>query len=327
MICSRIVGTGQCLPEKILTNHDLEALMDTSDEWIRQRTGIGQRHVAAPGQGASDLGAPAAREALENAGMEPGEVDFIVCCTTTPDYLFPATACLIQDKIGAKQAAAFDVSAACSAFVYGLATADAFIRAGMYKTVLVVGTEVLTNRLNWKRRDTAVLFGDGAGAVVLRAEEDKGHGVLTTYLGADGAYNDILMVPGGGSVKPFGDSLDDEDRIAIFMKGPELFRQAVAAFSLAAEKALENTGVTVEDLDLFVPHQANTRIIYSAADRLGLDRGKVYLNIERVGNTTAASIPLAINDAVKEGRIKPGSHVLLAAFGAGLTWASALIRW
>ncbi len=327
MIRARIVGTGQYLPERILTNHDLEQMMDTSDEWIQQRTGIRQRHVAEPGQGSSDLGAPAAAEALEHAGVDPAEVDLVICCTTTPDYLFPATACLIQERIGARNAGAYDVSAACSGFVYGLATADAFIRSGVHKTVVVVGAEVLSNRLNWKRRDTAVLFGDGAGAVVVRGEEGE-QGVRNVHLGSDGGAADILVMPTGGSVQPYEQHpLESEERVAIDMRGKELFRKAVMAFAVATEKALAAGELTIGDVDLFIPHQANTRIIYTAADRLGLDHDKVYVNIARVGNTTAASIPLALDDARKEGRLTPGANVLLAAFGAGLTWASALIRW
>ncbi len=326
MIRSRIIGTGQYLPEKILTNHDLAKLMDTSDEWIRQRTGIAQRHVAEEGEGASALGYPAAKRALEAAGVDPGEVDFIICCTTTPDYLFPATACLIQEMLGCRRAAACDVSAACSGFVYGLATADAFIRAGLYKTVLVVGAERQANRLNWKRRETAVLFGDGAGAVLLRAEEGE-RGVLKTYLGADGRHADILIMLTGGSRKPFEDTTQEEEQLAIHMDGQDLFKRAVGAFGLAVHKTLEGSGVSVDDLDLFVPHQANTRIVYTAAERLGLPAEKVFMNIEKVGNTTAASVPLALDEAVRQGCLKEGDNLMLAAFGAGLTWGGALVRW
>ncbi len=326
MIRSRIIGTGHHLPERILTNHDLEQFMDTSDEWIQQRTGIAQRHIAEDGQGASDLGYPAAKKAIEAAGVEPGDIDLVICCTTTPDYLFPATACLIQDKLGCRRAGAYDVSAACSGFVYGLATADAFIRAGLHKTILLIGTERVANRLNWKRRDTAVLFGDGAGAVVLRAEEGD-RGVQKTYLGADGGCGDILIMMTGGSRQPFEDNTQEEDQLAIHMNGQELFKKAVGAFGMAVEKALDGTGVTPADLDLFIPHQANTRIIYTAADRLGLDRDKVYINIDQVGNTTAASIPLALDQAVQQGRLKDGDNLMLAAFGAGLTWGGALVRW
>jgi 3-oxoacyl-[acyl-carrier-protein] synthase-3 len=326
MIRTRILGTGQYLPEKVLTNFDLEKMLDTTDEWIRQRTGIRQRHVAERGVGTSGLAIPAGRSALENAGIEAQELDLIICCTATPDYLFPATACLIQDKLGASRAAAFDVNAACTGFLYGLATADAFIRAQIYKTVLIVGADLISNRLNWKKRDTAVLFGDGAGAVVVRAEQGD-RGVLMTDLGAEGQAGDLLIMPGGGSRNvptPENVTMGEHD---IIMRGRELFKKAVVLFCDAAQKTLDEAGLTVEDIALFVPHQANTRIIDAAAKRLGLPPDKVFMNIDRVANTTAASIPIALDDAVKQGKVAPGSLVLLAAFGAGLTWGSALIRW
>ena len=326
MLHARITGTGGFLPETVYTNAHLETMVDTTDEWIRKRTGIGQRHVAGPGEGASDLAIPAAEEALGNAGVAPADVDLIICCTTTPDYLFPATACIIQDALGARKAAAYDVNAACSGFLYGLTSANAFIVSGMYRTVLVTGTESATNRLNWQKRDTSVLFGDGAGAVVLEAD-DSGRGILSTYLGADGSGADLLIRPAGGSkVLITKDNLDGPE-CDVHMKGAELFKRAAVLFEEAAQKALDRAGLSLEDVDLFVPHQANARIIGAAAKRLGLPEDKVMLNIERVANTTAASIPLALHEAVSEGRIREGNTVLLASFGSGLTWGAAVIRW
>lgn len=326
MIRTRILGTGQHLPEKILTNHDLEAIMDTSDEWIRQRTGIAQRHVAADTEGSSDLGVPAARRALEAAGVDAAEVDLIVCCTTTPDHIFPSTACLIQKGIGAKRAAAIDVNAACTGFVYGLSIADAMLKTGSYTTALVVGAEVLSKHLNWNRRDTAILFGDGAGAVVLRREEGE-RGVLSCFLGADGDFGDLLYMTAGGSKEHITEANVNSPSRDIVMNGRELFKKAVVLFGEAAQKALDAANAKVDDLDLFVPHQANTRIIYAATERVGIPEDKVFVNIDRVANTTAASIPIALDDAVKQGRLKEGSLVMLAAFGAGITWGASLVRW
>lgn len=326
MLRSRVVGTGHYLPEKVLTNFDLEKIMDTTDEWIRQRTGIHQRHVAAPDQAASDLGLEAGKRALESAGIQPEEVDYIICATLTPDYFMPSAACLIQHKLGATRAAAVDINAACSGFVYGVQMADAFIRSGIHKTVLVIASEVLSYRLDWTRRDTAVLFGDGAGAVVLRAEEGE-RGVLSTFTAADGHAFNILHIPAGGTRQVLTpENIHEADR-GIFMNGRELYKRAVMAFGEAVEKALQETGADANSIDIFVPHQANERIIDSAAKRIGLPADKIYLNLNRVANTSAASIPIALDQARTEGRIKDNDLVLLAAFGAGLTWASAMIRW
>ena len=326
MLHTRIIGTGQYLPDRVLTNSDIEKLTDTSDEWIQQRTGIKQRHVADPGVGSSDLGAEAARRAIQSAGIAPEDVDLIICCTMTSDYLFPSAACLIQDKIGAKRAAAFDLNAACSGFVYALSLSDSLIRAGAHKTILIVGADIMTNRLSWEKRDTAVLFGDGAGAVVVRGEDGE-NGVLSCYLGADGGSYDLLYLPAGGSKHVIRCDNIDSLELGIVMSGRDLFKKAVAAFSAAAEKALEATGMTFDEVDLFVPHQANTRIIYTVADRLGLPHDKVFINIDQVANTVAATIPIALDDAVRAGRIQNGSRVLLVAFGAGLTWGSVMMRW
>lgn len=326
MFYTRIIGTGSYLPEKVLTNFDLEKFVDTTDEWIVQRTGIRQRHLAEPGTGSSDMGAEAAKRALQSAGIPASELDLIICCTTTADYQFPSTACLLQGHIGAENAAAFDVGAACSGFIYGLSTADAYLRTGAYKTVLLVGADLLSNRLNWEKRETAVLFGDGAGAVILRREEGTS-GLVTTYLRADGQFSKLLVLPGGGSRRPITPEVLTSGELDIVMDGKELFKKAIVAFCDACTRALEQAGMTIDDLDLFIPHQANTRIIFAATDRLGLPREKVFTNIEHVANTTAASIPIALDEALAAGRIKSGDKILLAAFGAGLTWGAAIINW
>ena len=323
---ARIIGTGSYLPESVLTNKDLEAFCDTSDEWIRQRTGIEQRHQAAKGEGTSDLAVPAALEALEDAGLKPEDVELIVFCTLSPDQLLPGSGTIFQGKIGATNASAFDLNAACSGFLNGLATGDAFIQSGKYKNVLVVGSEIQTNRMTWKNRDTAVLFADGAGAVVLQAH-DGDSGILTTHLGSDGANYEVLHLPRGGSVDYYTKENFDEDAYTIYMKGPELFKRAVVKFAETIKDALEATGLRGEDITLFVPHQANKRIIEAAAERLGMPMDKVVITIDKTGNTTAASIPIALNQANREGRIKEGDYILFASFGAGLTWGSAIVRW
>jgi len=326
MIRSRIVGTGRFLPEKVLTNVDLESMMDTSDELIRQRTGIHQRHVAEEGTGSSRLGIPAAQRALAAANVDPMDVDLVICCTMTPDFVFPATACLIQDGIGAKAAAAYDINAACSGFVYSLSIADAHIRSGMHKTVLIVAAEMLTAHINWQNRDTAVLFGDGAGAAVVQACEGD-HGILTNFMAADGSDLELLMLRAGGSrVRITPENVAGPDR-DIVMRGKELFKRAVRAFGDAIERALADSRLTAEEVDVFVPHQANSRIIFTAAKRLGFPEEKIFLNIDHVGNTVAASIPIALDEAVEKGVIQEGNVVLLAGFGAGLTWGSSMVRW
>ena len=314
------------LPEKVLTNTDLEQFCDTSDEWIRKRTGIEQRHYSEEGTGASDMGTPACQMAMEDAGLTPEDIDAIICATVTPDQIIPGTANLIQMKLGAKNAAAFDLNAACSGFVYGLSVADSFIRSGMYKNILLVGAEVTSRFLSWNYRDTAVLFADGAGAVVLQAEEGD-CGVLTTYLGSDGACHKILNVPTGGFKDPITHENIDKDPLRIHMDGSELFKMAVKTFPKAAKTALDAVGLTIDDVSLFIPHQANARIIEAAGERMGLDPAKAYVNINKVGNTVAASIPIALHEAKQEGRLNKGDIILMVAFGAGITWASAVIRW
>ncbi|MCC6694202.1 MAG: ketoacyl-ACP synthase III [Candidatus Hydrogenedentes bacterium] len=326
MIRARIVGTGHHLPQHIRTNAELEKMCDTTDAWIQQRTGIQQRHVAAPGEAASALGAPAAQRALESAGITAADVDLILCCTTTGDYQFPATACVIQELLGITGTPSFDVNAACSGFMYGLATADAFIRSGLYKTILLVGTEVCTNRVDYDKRDTAVLFGDGAGAIVLRAEEGE-RGVLTTHLWADGSGREVLWLPAGGSKIPVTRDNVDTDLNTIHMKGKELFKRAVTEFVACTKVACDAAGISMDDVALFIPHQANIRIIEAVGERIGLPAERIFVNIDKVANCTAASIPLALDQAVRADRIADGDYVLLASFGAGLTWASAIVRW
>ena len=326
MTKARIIGTGHYLPERVLTNTDLEHLMDTTDEWIRQRTGILQRHIAADDEAASDLAAHASARALEAASVSADEVDFIFCATLTPDYFMPSAACLVQHKVGAKRAGACDINAACSGFIYALQHADALIRAGVHKTILVAGSEIMTARLDWTKRDTAVLFGDGAGAVVLRGDT-SGAGLLSTYTASDGGAYDILMVPAGGSAQVITPETINALNRGIHMNGRELYKRAVHAGGDAAEQALRRANVSVDEIDLFVPHQANRRIIVAAAERIGLPEEKIFLNLDQVANTSAASIPIALDQARALGRIQEGSLVLLAAFGAGLTWGSAVVRW
>lgn len=326
MIHARITGTGHYLPERIVTNDDLAKFVDTSDEWIRQRSGIEQRHFADPTEAVSDLGTAAARKALDDAGVTPDEIDYVICATLTPDFLMPSSACVIQHNLGAHNAGASDLNAACSGFVYGLQHADALIRSGIHKTVLVVGGEKLSDHLLWDKRDTAVLFGDGAGAAVVQACEGE-HGIISSYTRSDGSAADILAIPSGGSRQPLTpENINDVER-GVNMNGRELYKRAIGAFGEAIEVALEKTGLKVDDIDLFIPHQANKRIIDSAAKRVGLTEDKIYLNVMKVANTSAASIPIAIDQARAEGRIVEGSTVLVAAFGGGLTWASAMIRW
>jgi 3-oxoacyl-[acyl-carrier-protein] synthase-3 len=316
---SRIAGTGSGLPERILTNRDLEAMVDTSDEWIVGRTGIRERRIAAEGESASDLALTAARHALAAAGLRPGDIDLIVLATSTPDMVFPSSACLLQRKLGIRHGAAFDVQAVCSGFVYALATADQFIRSGMHRRALVVGAEVFSRILDWKDRSTCVLFGDGAGAVVLEASPEPG--ILSSHLHSDGAYADILTTPGhvcGGRV--LGDP-------TLKMDGGAVFKLAVRVLEEAAREALAANGFTVADLDWLVAHQANIRIISHTAKKLGVPPGKCIVTVDRHANTSAASIPLALDVAARDGRLKRGDLVLLEGVGGGFTWGSVLIRW
>ena len=318
MIWSRIAGTGSCLPERIVTNDDLAKRMDTSDEWIRTRTGIRQRHIAEPSQTASDLGVEASREALASARVAASEIDLIIVATATPDYIFPSTACIMQAKLGIKGCTAFDVQAVCSGFVYALAIADKFIRSGQNRCALVVGSEVYSRILDWNDRGTAVLFGDGAGAVILKA--DSKPGILGSVLHADGSYAGILSVPGnvcGGKIvgSPY-----------LQMDGQAVFKFAVKVLDEVARETVASCGLTIADIDWLIPHQANVRILEATAKKLGIDLSKLVVTVDRHGNTSAASVPLALDLAIRDGRIKPGHKVMLQGVGGGFTWGASLVE-
>ncbi|MHB8842554.1 MAG: beta-ketoacyl-ACP synthase III [Candidatus Aquicultor sp.] len=321
-----IVGIGVHVPEKVLTNFDLEKMVDTSDAWIRTRTGIAERRVAAEGITTSDLAAEAAKAALNDAGITADEVDLILVATSTPDMIFPSTACLVQNKLGTAGCAAFDIQAACTGFPYGFTVAAQFIETGMYKTVLLIGADTFTKYINWQDRGTCVLFGDGAGAVVLR-QVDDGYGLLSSYLAADGSGADLLKIPAGGSALP-GNEYSVENKLHyVQMAGGEVYKFAVRILPDVSTKALEKAGLTVSDVDYLIPHQANIRIINAAADRLGIDKGKIIVNLEKYGNTSTASIPLALYDLYASGGLKRGDILLFVGFGAGLTWGANVIRW
>ncbi len=318
MTWSRIVGTGSCLPVNIVTNDDLAKRLDTSDEWIRTRTGIRQRHIADASQASSDLGAEACRRALAPAGVGAGEIDLIIVATATPDFVFPSTACIMQAKLGIRNCAAFDVQAVCSGFIYALSIADKFIRSGQYRCALVVGAEVYSRILDWNDRGTAVLFGDGAGAVVLKA--DSKPGVLASVLRADGSYADILSVPGnicGGKIvgSPY-----------LQMDGQAVFKFAVKVLDEVARETLALCGLAVSDIDWLIPHQANVRILEATAKRLGVDAARLVITVDRHGNTSAASVPLALDLAIGDGRIRSGHKVMLEGVGGGFTWGAALVQ-
>ncbi len=322
---ARITGTGSYAPAKVLTNADLERMVATSDEWIRERTGIRERRIAGTGEACSDMAVEAGRRALDAAGVAAADLDMILLATCTGDYPLPATACLVQQHLGATKAAACDLSAACCGFVYALSMADAYVKTGM-RHVLVVGSEVMSAVTDWTDRNTCILFGDGAGAAVVSAS-DGDRGILSTHLRSDGNLCELIAVPGGGSRTPACEKVVAEGMQFIKMKGNETFKVAVRMLEEIARETMEANGLQLKDLDLYVPHQANVRILNAVADRLGLPIEKVMLNLDRYGNTSAASIPIALDEAVRAGRITERSLVMLGAFGAGLTWASALIRW
>ncbi len=323
---STITGIGRYVPSRVMTNHELEQLVDTSDEWIVSRTGIRERRIAAPEQASSDLAFEAAQEALADAGVTPQQLDLIIVGTATPDMLFPATACILQDRLGARQAGAFDVSAACSSWVYAVAVAHGYIAAGLAKTILVVGAETLSKITNWKDRNTCVLFGDSAGAVVMQACE-PGQGFLSFHLGADGSGGPLIALPAGGSRIPASFESVERNQHYLQMNGREVYKFAVRCIPKAIEEAVQRANVAIEDVDWFIPHQANIRIIDAAAERLGQPREKFFINVDRYGNTSSASVPVALYEAVRGGRIKQGDLAVLVAFGGGLTWGSCAIRW
>jgi len=320
-----IIGVGKYLPSRVLSNADLEKMVDTSDEWITTRTGIKERHLVSKQEAASDLAIKAAREALEDARLSPGDLELIIVATITPDMHFPSVACLLQNAFSAKKATCFDISAACAGFVYAIVVAQQFIAAGTYKNALVVGTEVLSAITDWQDRNTCVLFGDGAGAAVL-APVNSG-GILSVYLGSDGTQKDLLMLPAGGSRYPPTHETIDKRMHYIKMRGNELFKLAVKIMADTAQEALKQAGLKCSDVKLIIPHQANMRILMALAKKLGLPPNKIYLNIEKYGNMSSASTAVALCEAVKEGRIKKGDTILLDAFGAGLVWGACVIKW
>ncbi|MBL9115169.1 MAG: ketoacyl-ACP synthase III [Verrucomicrobiaceae bacterium] len=325
---TRIIATGSYMPEKILTNDDLSKIVDTSDEWITTRTGIQERRIAAEGQATSDLASNAALRALEAAGMKADELDLIIVATVTPDMFFPSTACVVQKKIGATNAVCFDISAACSGFLYALQVARQFIGSGTRKNALVIGAEKLTSLVNWKDRNTCVLFGDGAGAAILKGvNESSTSRMLGSVMGSDGTLADLLKVPGGGSALPITQENAASRPNTIHMEGRETFKHAVTRMCQAAEQALAQSGYTANDVALVIPHQANARIITAIADRLGLPEEKMFMNVQRYGNTSAATIPVALDEAARAGRLKEGDVILLVAFGGGFTWASTVMIW
>jgi 3-oxoacyl-[acyl-carrier-protein] synthase-3 len=321
-----IIGTGSYVPEKVLTNADLSRMVDTSDEWITTRTGIKERRIAAKDEYTSDLAAKAALKAIEQAKISPKEIDLILVATATPDMLFPATACFVQKKIGATNAACLDISAACAGFLFGVEIAQQFITSHTHDTVLVIGADKLTSITNWTDRNTCVLFGDGAGAAILR-HRGGAHGVISTHIGSDGEFTDILFMPGGGSRCPITKENVHLNLATIHMAGKEVYKQAVIAMLNAAKKALELAGLSIDDIACVIPHQANLRIIEAVADRLKIPIGKFYVNLDKYGNTSAGAVAIALDEANRSGRIKPGDYVLMVVFGGGLTWASTVIEW
>lgn len=327
MIRARITGTGSYMPEKVLTNFDLEKMVETSNDWIVARTGIEERRIAADGENTSDMATRAAERALEMAGVSPEEIDLIVMGTITGDYPWPATACIVQNNLGAKNAYAYDLSAACSGFVYALSSATDYLVAGRGKKALVIGAEILSRIVDWTDRNSCVLFGDGAGAVVLEATEGGDAGVLSSHMHSDGSYLDLLYQPGFGTrMTPSVEAINDRSSF-LKMQGNEVFKVAVRSLTEVSLEALEANGLGVEDVSLFIPHQANRRILEATAKRIKLNDDQVFINVHKYGNTSGATIPVAMDEANRAGQLKSGDIVLLTAFGGGFTWGSNLIRW
>ena len=324
---AEVASVGTAVPPRVVTNHDLEQMLDTSDQWIVERTGIRERHIAAPEQTVAMLSREASEKALARAGVAPEELDAIVLATASPDRLLPSTACDLQALLGATNAAAFDVGAACPGYLFAMTVAEGLIASGQSRTVLVVGAEKLSTITDFQDRSTAILFGDGAGASVVRRASGDGRGILSTFIKSDGRLAPLLYRPGGGSVDPISEKVVCERSHYMKMAGREVFKAAVLAMAEACDEALRRAGIAAADVDLLIPHQANLRIIEATAKHAGMPMSKVMVNVDRYGNTSSASIPLALDQAVAEGRVKPGSIVLLVAFGAGFTWGSAVIRW
>jgi len=319
-----IVGSGSYLPERIMTNADLEKIVDTNDEWIVTRTGMRERHIAAEDETTSQMAIKASGQALEDAGVDAEDIDLIIVATITPDMPFPSTACLVQTGIGAKKALCFDLEAACSGFLYALETGRGLVASGLYKNALIIGAEKMSAVTDWEDRGTCVLFGDGAGAVVIRRSEGES-GILSTTVGADGSLGDLLMIPAGGSRNPASHDTVDQRMHYLKMAGNNVFKYAVRHMCAAGREALEKAGLTADDIDWVVPHQANMRIIQAISDRVGIPMERFVINLDRLGNTTAATVPLALDEARRDGRIKPGDKVLTVVFGGGFTWGATVM--
>ncbi len=326
MLRGRIIATGSYVPDNVVTNHDLEKIVETSDEWIIERTGIKERRIVDGHQATSDLAYEAASIALKSAHLKPKDIDLIIVATITPDMAFPSTACILQDRLGAKNASAFDINAACSGFVYGLHVANGLIRSELHRRILLIGAEVLSKVTDWQDRTTCILFGDGAGAAIIEGTREK-RGILSTRIGSDGNLSELICLPGGGSRNPCSADSILKRLNFIKMKGNETFKVAVRTLEELVVETLRDNKLDSSQLSLLIPHQANIRIIQATAKRLNMPMEKVFVNIDKVGNTSAASVPIALDGAVRSGRVQDGDYILLEAFGGGLTWASSLIRW
>ncbi|MDD5529406.1 MAG: ketoacyl-ACP synthase III [bacterium] len=323
----KILSTGSYLPPKVLTNFDLEKMVDTTDEWIRTRTGISERHIVEEGVFTSDLAFEAAKIALANAGLKASDIDMIIVATASPDNMYPSTACWVQKKFNIPGIPAFDISAACSGFVYGLSVAASFIESGKYKHILLCGAEVMSKVVNWKDRETCILFGDGAGACIVTKSEDGSSGIISSYLGADGTLGDLLIQPAGGTRMPASHETVDKNLHSVHMEGQEVFKHAVRTMASTGERVLKEAGMTADDVDIYIPHQANMRIVEAACKRVKIPMSKTYSIIHKYGNVPAASIPLTIDDAIRANKIKRGDIVLMTAFGAGFTWGGMVLKW
>lgn len=321
-----IIGTGSSLPEKVMTNFDLEKIVDTSDEWIRTRTGISERRIADEFTATSDLASAASLNALEDAGLTADQIDLILVATVTPDMAFPSTACFVQKNIGAVNATAFDIGAGCSGFIYGLAVANSFISSGMYKNILVIGAETLSKVINWEDRNTCVIFGDGAGAAVVSRVEE-GMGIMSIKLGSNGNHSSLITMPGGGSRTPMTHEVIDKKLNTIHMEGSEVFKLAVRTMGSVAEDVVREAGLKADDITLLISHQANQRIIDGILHRFNVPRERTHVNLDKYGNTSAASIPIALNEAARSGKLQKGENLLVVAFGSGLTWGAAIVKW